>query len=431
MPPSPPRTRPFRIARAAVVLAACSFWLAGCRCNRSSSNEPSETRASGDDEPKAQPPPYFVRASASDARTTLVAWRGQGKVDGVRAVRVDASGKVLDTKPIVLSAHPHDADLAVAARSGEFWVVWEHFPKGPGVHVQGVRVSTAGKVLDEAPKLLTGSEGTQRSPAISCSESGCLLLFHDFREGSYGSLHGLHLDAAGKPSKPFAFVGKSHRSSALATTRAGYLVAFSGGLKPNRNDVSTLMVPSDPNARAPLPEPSPVAESDSANGVRLACNDQQCFAAWLHSVKVEGGPRHQEVGGMRVYVTPSRSEIWGCRLQPDGRVVDGAKPTKLRELATGPSRIEVLTLGAGATGFLLAWQATAFGEGGRSSSGVLRIDTSGKADELTTPPTHAQVAAAGGGWLTALVKKSEPQDWLLTTRLGTDAGAQWAVQPLP
>jgi hypothetical protein len=431
-----------RPALAVLALAASGLLLIGCRCNRSSETEPSANGAASEDEPKAMPPPYYLRRTARAGDTTLVAWHGQGKVNGVRAVRVGANGKILDATPIAVSANPHDADIAVAAYDGGFWVAWEHFPEGPGVHIQGLRISTAGKLLDETPRLLTGPDETQRSPSVSCGQKDCLLLFHDFREGSYGSLRALHLGPGGIPSKHFAFAGKSHRSSAVATTRGGYLVAFSGGLKPDRYDIHTLAVPFDgttlteagtplTEAGATLPEPKLVAESDRASGVRLACNDDQCFVAWLSSVKVQGGPRHREVGGMRVYVTPSRSEIWGCRLQTDGSVAKGAAPIKLRELPTGPSRVESLALSATASDFVLTWQGTAFGEGGRSTAGVLRIESSGKAEELEIPPARDKLGAVGGGWLAALVKHAEPSDWLLTTRLGADNTAQWAVQPLP
>ncbi len=390
---------------------------AGCRCDRKA--EPKKGAVPTKvDRPKPRPPPYMLGAVASSGDTTLVAFRGDG---GVQAVRLDASGKVLDRPPLRLSRDRHDADVAVAATGSGFWVAWERF--GKAVDIRGVRVSTSGNILDRTAVVLTGPSGTQRSPRIACGAVDCMLTYTEHDNGSYGGLRALRI-SEGSARKPVQVITEEQRSSDLVAVPKGYLIVFSAGLGAKRNDISTTFVPEAANA-APSTSKR-IAKAERGSSARIACGPKGCYAAWLRKVRVKGGPRHKDVQGMRVYVTPTRSEIWGVALELDGTVTDGATPAKLRDLETGTSAIEILTLGAMAGGFMLAWEATAY-DAGKPSFGVLQVRAN-SARALTAPILQAKNRPEAGPFSIAFLGRSRRQ-WLLAPHAASRTDA-WVVQRL-
>lgn len=371
------------------------------------------SRAERPARPEPPGPAHRTLASALASDTTLVVWRDRG----IRAARLDGTGTLLDDRPIAVSSDAKDGDPTVAGYDGGFWVVWEHFRKGPGVNVQGARVALDGRLLDPSPRELTGPDATQRSPRIACGPKRCLLAFHEYREASHGTLHTRGIDLGGSLGPVEAHPGKSHQDGDLARAGDGFLSVFTGGLDPKLDTVSALRLGGAVQA---------IHETRFNSGTRVACGPTGCYVAWLHGEEVVGGPRHRDIDGARVYVTPTRSQIWGCPLEADGTVRAGASPRRLRDLDTGLSRLELLALAADERDFFLSWEATAFEPDGRSSAGVLRIGADGATDELS-PPEEAKPALPGEGWPVVLMRG----DRLVAARATAGGAVAWAVRALP
>lgn len=402
-----------------LIALACAVGLAlvPLACRRERKGAPpasSSTRAAPPAPPRPPGPAHRLLASASVRGITLVAWRDRG----IRAVRLDGNGKLLDPRPIVVSSDPKDGDVAAAAHDGGFWLVWEHFRQSPGVSVQGVRIARDGQLLDARPRALTGPDGTQRSPRVACGPARCLLSFHDHREGSYGTLHSRLLGGDGVLSPAVAHPGQSHQDGDVSRAGDGFLSVFGGGLDPKLDTVSALRLGGEPRR---------IHETRFNSGMRVACGAKRCYAAWLHGEEVVGGPRHRDLDGARVYVTPTRSQIWGAALELDGSMAPGASPKRLRDLDTGLARMELLALAAGESDFFLSWEATAFELDGKSSAGVLRIKPDGTTEELPLPGPERRTASAEEGWPAVLLSG----DRIAAVRSTAGGAVEWAVQAMP
>jgi MYXO-CTERM domain-containing protein len=132
---------------------------------------------------------------ASDGTGYLVAWHdayGPGVNDRIHATRVDAAGNVLDAatpiQPVVSGA----SNPALTFGGGQYFLVWSG--------TRGVRISTAGAVLDAAPGI---SVGPGDYPSVGFDGQSYVAAYRRYVSGgaqiwaSRVSVNGTALDPAG------------------------------------------------------------------------------------------------------------------------------------------------------------------------------------------------------------------------------------------
>jgi hypothetical protein len=113
-------------------------------------------------------------------------WAGKGGGARVYAARLDADGKVLDAKGIVLAPNK-DQDAPqerprIAFAKDTYLVVWQDFRNGKDYDVLGARVSLEGKVLDAEPIKLAVGPGNQALPDVASDGTGFLIVWQGVPE---------------------------------------------------------------------------------------------------------------------------------------------------------------------------------------------------------------------------------------------------------
>ena len=122
---------------------------------------------------------------ASSGGGYLVVWDDyRNGSDDIYGARVTSAGKVSDPAGIAICAEANDQySPAIAGSSGGYLVVWEDYRNG-SYDVYGSRVSTDGVVLDAGLPICTGA-GYRGSPAVAANSSSYLVVWHDYRNGNY------------------------------------------------------------------------------------------------------------------------------------------------------------------------------------------------------------------------------------------------------
>ncbi|MBN1204107.1 MAG: tandem-95 repeat protein [Myxococcaceae bacterium] len=153
------------------------------------------------DEPVPGAPAYGDQLNpevASNGTDYLVVWMDQqpGGVD-IRGVRVSSAGQVLDTGTFAISTGAGDLGSPVVASNGtDYLVVWTEQQPG-GADLRGARVSSAGQVLDTEPLALSTQEGTQYQPAVVSDGTGYLVVWTDVGVGEV-HIRGTRVSSAGQ-----------------------------------------------------------------------------------------------------------------------------------------------------------------------------------------------------------------------------------------
>jgi hypothetical protein len=162
----------------------------------------------------------------------LVVWREGSGIRGgdadIHAARVDASGKVLDAKPIVISEAADFQKRPAVAWAGKHWlVVWQDARafKEKGYDIYAARVSAEGKLLDPKGIVVRSEKADQQMPAVASDGTGSLILWADYRSGKDYDVYGCVL-RNGKPGAVSAILpGKGPQvSPSVAWTGEAYLV---------------------------------------------------------------------------------------------------------------------------------------------------------------------------------------------------------------
>ncbi len=250
----------------------------------------------------------------------LVAWQsgrtGPGDIrEGLTfvgdlvACRVDGSGKILDEKPLVISAAPDLQERPRVASDGKnFLVVWQDLRNGKdsskpgpgqGYDVYAARVSAEGKVLDPDGILVCGGKGNQCNPQVAWDGKAFQVVWQDFRSGQFYEVYGGRVSAQGKALdaggvKLAAADGGKHQryTPDVASTGGGKsLVLWAGGHGRNADAGSVFVADGKPagsvaykdvNARGHGP-------GGPANPVSLAASPKGYLAAWRTSAPISRG----------------------------------------------------------------------------------------------------------------------------------------------
>jgi len=165
----------------------------------------------------------------------LVVWQDvrSSRDDDVYAARVTPSGTVLDPSGIVVSTvsssqyHP-----AVASDSANFLAVWEDWRGGADADVYGARVTPSGTVLDPSSIALSRAALNQNSAAVAFGGTNYLVVWEDYRQGTYSDIYGARVTLGGLVLDPggiaISTAARSQRYPAIAFDGENFLVVWQG-----------------------------------------------------------------------------------------------------------------------------------------------------------------------------------------------------------
>jgi hypothetical protein len=179
-------------------------------------------------------------ATASNGNNYLVVWQDyrNSATSGadIYGVRVSTAGTVLDTSAIAISTAPYDQVSPNVATDGtNYLVTWEDYRNTAttGVNIYGARVTGAGTVLDASGIAISTASPEQLAPAVAGGRSGYLVVWEDGRNlatsgpdiyGSRVSSAGSVLDTGGIP---ICTNDAAQYSAAVAFNNTNYLVVWS------------------------------------------------------------------------------------------------------------------------------------------------------------------------------------------------------------
>ena|GEM_PF-818724 len=147
--------------------------------------------------------------------TFLVVWKsghlaegnllktGLNYIGNLAACRVNASGKMLDTKPIVVSdAKDLQEKPEIAFGNGQFLVVWQDHRNGKDWDVYATRISPDGKVLDGEGILVAGGPHNQAIPSVTWDGRNFQVVWQDFRSNERYEVYGARVSPSGRVMEP-------------------------------------------------------------------------------------------------------------------------------------------------------------------------------------------------------------------------------------
>jgi hypothetical protein len=395
----------------------------------------------------------------------------EGSLTDIYAARLDASGALIDSVPIVVAQDVYDQAFPRVAWNGQNWFVVFNAQRtktySTSIDVAGVRVSSAGQVLDTPPIVIKGAEYIDEYyPAVSSDGTNWVVLWMD--QGAYFQINaarvtnsGTILDPGGVPIYTPSFPDAPY-SINLAFAQDEFLVtwqevasdAVSGEVRGMRITPALQRLDAVPfriNAYTP----------SDANRPNVASNGTGFFVVWgeeraygyfrLYGTRVTpagqvADPRGIQITGDSGYTnfTPSvtwdgtmwvvaynksvnfsSDDIFTTRVAANGRVRDrgvAVKTTPFSEsqpvvvgLAIGGARVFWTDVPAGGT-----WPQDIYGAS-ISPTGVPGPDAP---MALGAPrQIHGDVAAGGLGYLTAFVSEISGETRIMAQRLDAQGNA--------
>jgi len=139
---------------------------------------------------------------ASDGTDYLVVWSDNrlGSDQDIYGARVTGSGAVLDTSGIPISTIANDqTNPSVAFDGTNYLVVWQDSRFVPYSDIYGARVDTSGVVLDPYPSeiLISDADGDQKNPFACFDGTSYFVVWEDARNGDGWDIYGARVDTSG------------------------------------------------------------------------------------------------------------------------------------------------------------------------------------------------------------------------------------------
>lgn len=126
----------------------------------------------------------------------FVSWPAYGPY--VNGLRIDTSGVVLDSTPIVMShGGAYDLNPSATFDGTNYFVVWFHGTYESTFDIYGARVTTGGVLLDTVPIIIATGTYRQWFPSIAFDGTNYFVVWQDNRSGAYGDIYGARVTLAG------------------------------------------------------------------------------------------------------------------------------------------------------------------------------------------------------------------------------------------
>lgn len=116
----------------------------------------------------------------------------------IYAKRIDRQGHVLDSLPMMISAHSEHEESRPQCIFGDssYIVVWQENSDGTN-NIHGARVSCAGIVLDTISFTVSDAGGEQKNPSVCFTDSVFLVVWDDTRNDTLSSIYGARVNQKG------------------------------------------------------------------------------------------------------------------------------------------------------------------------------------------------------------------------------------------
>jgi photosystem II stability/assembly factor-like uncharacterized protein len=137
---------------------------------------------------------------AWDGKNFLVVWmeENEGRGWDIAGVRVHPDGTILDKKRILIASAPGDqANPVLAWGGGHYLVVWMDTPPDAEPVIAGARVDDAGTVLDHERLVLSRSSHHPAFPSVAWGDGRFVVVWADRPEPGIHALSGVRVDSAG------------------------------------------------------------------------------------------------------------------------------------------------------------------------------------------------------------------------------------------
>jgi hypothetical protein len=136
----------------------------------------------------------------SDGTNFLVVWSHlQGTTrQAIDGVRINSAGTILDPTPITINAGPLTLFSAAAAWNGTtYLVVWESPTLSGASRIVGARVTPAGTVSDPLGIPIRVGPGCCATPAVASDKNNFLVIWTDGRSGTNADIYGTRVSNLG------------------------------------------------------------------------------------------------------------------------------------------------------------------------------------------------------------------------------------------
>ena len=141
----------------------------------------------------------------ADSRHSMI---GDARNDAY-AARVSPTGKVLDRTGIAIATMAYDGQVGVASDGTNFLVVWDGVDARTSEStIRGARIDDAGEVLDPEGFSISKGEEEQVTPSVAFDGTNYLVAWHDtrYRPDWDSNIYGARVSRAGKVIDPAPFV---------------------------------------------------------------------------------------------------------------------------------------------------------------------------------------------------------------------------------
>ena len=183
-----------------------------------------------------------TRSALSDNGTLTVGGagpyfgRGLGTMSDIYAARLDASGNVIDQHPIVVSQGSYNQGKPQVAWNGQNWlVVWvqELENNYPFFEIRGVRISSAGAVLDATPITISPAMQNLSFPAAVVHDgTNWVVIWEDFTaDQTTRAVYARRISSAGsvvdaQPVTLYTHTSQNLTNPDFAYNGSGFLLIF-------------------------------------------------------------------------------------------------------------------------------------------------------------------------------------------------------------
>ena len=340
------------------------------------------------DRPSVAPGPNAFLAVWQDQRTVLEGSTNAafnpllGNSQDIYAARLDAAGKLIDRKPIVISNQAHVQAVPRVAWNGQHWLV-AFLTVRPGDYYSedlvAVRVAPDGTVVDPTPRVLRAQDGRSEisNLAVASDGSGWAVVWEDVNSAGVRGVQGTRVEADGTVGvfKPLWYDASNTYAQdvAIAFATDRFLVTWvrsSGELMGLRVNTSLARIDAAPariNQYGGAARPS--VASNGADFLvtwhdMVNVNDAQVFAARVPRSGAVLDPSGIPLGTTQVYAYLAPEAAWNGfeyvvafeqrsgslfyqRIGTDGGKIDAA-PVPLASPAVPQGHPALTSLGDGA-----------------------------------------------------------------------------------
>ncbi|NVB85250.1 MAG: hypothetical protein HOV81_43195 [Kofleriaceae bacterium] len=301
----------------------------------------------------------------------------------VRAVRVGASGVVLDSSSLSLCGSVDRCGSPDVASNGSgYLVTWQDTRTSTNTlgNVFAARVTSAGVVQDPGGFVVTDTVADQRTPAVASNGSDYMVVWTERSDTTDYDAYGSRVTAAGSVLDPGGFpismAAGAQTAPRIASNGSSYLAVWEDGRSGNSYDIygarlTTTGAVSDPNG---LPISTGV---NNQMRPTVASNGTDFLVTWETDLGIE-------------------RDVYASRVTGTGTVVDSAGIA----IATGSTDQRIPAVASYGTGYLVAWQAF-FDIRAALISGAGAVSASGTPLALSSNERKPAIASNGTGYLVA------------------------------